>query len=227
MPSGSYFEKYKQKASKGFGERLTENTAEFYRRKMMQSANAKIILVDGVEHQARIANGDRLEDLEALFLPQAQIEMGQLVQFDDTNWLISATQLQGVVPKAVLKRCNYELEWTANGIHYSQFAKVQNYYTLDMYDNEAKTLMDLDVPKGGIFVYMSVNDITNTIKIGQQFVINGQAFDVTGVDNLTHTIDGRGMVKYTCDIVVSPPDKETVEKPKTEDEGGWWNWEGK
>ncbi len=70
-----------------------------------------------------------------------------------------------------------------------------------------KTLMDLDVPKGGIFVFMSINDITNTIKIGQQFVINGQAFDVTGIDNLTHTIDGRGMVKYTCDIVVSPPEK--------------------
>lgn len=219
-----YFERYKRRAGEPFGRRLRTNADDFYYRKLMESSNAQIIHIDGEEYQARVAKGNRIEDLEALFLPNTKLPLGGVVELDDdSTWLIFNTQKVGILPKALLKRANYDLEWEKNGIKYKQPAKVQVYYTLDMYDIEAKTKMDMDVPKGGMFAYMQINDDTKTLQIDDTFVIQGQRYEISGMDNITHTIEGVGLCKYTLDIVVNAPDKETENKEQDENKGGWWN----
>jgi hypothetical protein len=193
-----YFEKYRNRAGKSIGDRMREHTENKVQSQLVNSPNYKQVLIGGTWHDVRLVQGIRVGSLEILFAPHQDVPIGSIVEFDGETWLITEISHQiTIVKKGVMYKCNNTLQWKKANIPYSLPAYITQYYTLGVYDIEAKTGIDYDTAKGGLFAYVQNNAISKTIILGDKFSINGQAFEVVGIDNISHIVNNVGYIKLT------------------------------
>lgn len=205
-------------------ERMRENTDSKIASQIMNSPNYRKVFSGGTWYDVRVIQGERVGDLEIIFYPNTSIALGSIVEMGTEKWLLTyLSHDTTITKKGLLKRCNQTLKWKKDGIDYQIESHITSYYTLGAYDVEAKTDMDYDIAKGGLFAHIPINAISKTIVLGDAYVIEGYTYEVAGIDNVTNVLNGRGTIKLTLMRTMSdgkPVSDNT--KNKLNQGGGLW-----
>lgn len=217
----SYLDRYKRRAMSSYQDEMESATKVIINEKLAESPTSKTIYINGNPTISRIVSGDRIEDVMAILPPDTVFDIGDEVKIEDRYWLVFNERQTTITPKMLLKQCNHEINWSVGSVEYKQNAIVKNFFTMNIDELEAKTLVDLDTPKGGMFVWMRYTNDSKTIKIGQTLKIQSQTYRVSGIDDITQirkssrSSDLTGIIKFTLNVI---PDVATTPK---EEEGGW------
>lgn len=144
-----------------------------------------------------------------MFRPYTLINRGEYVRRDnDEIWLIAFYQNDKIFPNAHVRLCNNSLKFENGREH------------LCVIDNKLRNLQEVDqnkyqvLPSGTLAVTVQANEDTLQIEELQRFVINGKAWEVQVIDDVTNTINGIGVVQF---IIKKVPRKES-EIPVEEEE---------
>lgn len=93
------------------GEAIFNHTADLANKDFANAPNFKVVTIDGIAVDSRVLEGTTWEDRTLLFRPKTKVDLGSIVVFDSTTWMITDALTTSISPKALLKPCNHILKW--------------------------------------------------------------------------------------------------------------------
>lgn len=191
----SYFDKYKGRRSKDSSDTYRSPTKEFVNSSFANSPTYKVILIDGKETGVRVLEGKDSSYKKLLFLPDTKLDVGLLVNIDSKLWLITDFVDTEIIPKAMLQYCNNTLRLDEEDI--PCIISRSDLVKFDVEENRN----EINILQGAVYVFAQLNDASKKIAIGRRFVLGLQAYKVVGIDDLTYSKNGIGLIRYSMKLV--------------------------
>lgn len=212
----SYFDNYKNRRSKDSSNSYRETTKEFLNSSFDNSPtydpNVKI---NGTTIGARVIEGKDSFYKKLLFKPPAKYDIGSLVEIKGELWLMSDFVVQEFIPKAMLQYCNNSLNLgtTIEPLIVPVIISRSDLVKFDVEDNRH----DVNIMQGAVYVFAQLNEISKGIGINKRFVLGSQAYQVVGIDDLTYSKNGIGLIRFSMKLV-SKSEKDDFNSGTTTDE---------
>lgn len=221
---------------------FTNSSKEFINSKFASSPLYKKVLINGEEYEVRMIQ-DKLqkgstyyEQKELLFRPDVVVNSGSYVDvFNEVTreqevWLLMHYISDVLMPKGIIRYCNKWLD-----------IKDKSYPCVVTTNVSASSEViknnELVLPKGHLLIYIQANAQTQKIIENDRFVIDGNAYEVQTMENVTHTRNGIGFITLTVKkvpktyeekIEVGKDYNETVtvdmNTQQVTDDGLWGGW---
>lgn len=168
--------------------------------------------IDGILTDCRVVSTNKSNEKELLFLPETIKNVGEVVTYNNTKWLIIEFFDNEIFPKAIMRQCNQTLT-LQTGVTKTQigtdpmgrpiYEETPAYTSWDcIVDNKIIT-PDLDepinLPQGKISVIIPYTDITITLDM--QFTMWNDQYQIIGIDK-THTLGTNGIFIIQAQRVV-------------------------
>lgn len=215
----SHIEKYRKRIGrngKDVGEVYKNNTVAFIESTFHASPTFRKMKVDSFQFpevkdiDARVVEIERMGSLrEAVLRPSHYLDIGAYVHFDNEDYIVfdrhggtGATNL-----KLTLARCNRYLKWIDKDGSLNNILCVASATDLGSKSRQSKNEIewnkyDVRLPVGQLFVFVEINDKTKSIGLNHRFIFGRNAYEVTGIDDITAiNQDGFGIIQLTVKIV--------------------------
>lgn len=160
------------------------------------------------EIEGRVIGIDRLGSLREIILrPLESLEIGTYAVFDDDTWLIidkhGGSGSTGI--KMLSIRTNEVLRWIDRENKINEFKCVASATDLGSKSKQSKNEIewnkyDVRLPQGQLFVSVELNDKTEEIGLNDRFIFGRNVYEVTGIDDMTLTENGHGVIQFTVKI---------------------------
>jgi hypothetical protein len=213
-----YLDKYKRRVGRNgndVGEVYKNNTIAFIEATFHASPTFRVMEVNSTqlpeikEIDARIVEVERMGSLrEAILRPSQFLDVGAYVHFDEEDYIVfdryGGTGATNV--KLLLARCNRQLKWYDENGNFNDLLCVASATDLGSKSKQSKNEIewnkyDVRLPLGQLFVFVEINELTKDIKLNQRFIFGRNAYEVTGIDDITAiNADGYGILQLTVKI---------------------------
>lgn len=207
------------------GESIHRNAVEFANKNFHKSPTYRRMKVKSFkrpelkEIDARVMSIERMGDIrEILFRPYEGVDVGCYLTFDENTYLVY--DMYGSIDagkvKVLAEKCTEKLRWKdGNGDYFEEYC-VASATQLGSKANQGKNALewnkfDVRLPLGQIFVFVERNNKTKSLKLSQRFILGSNAYEVTGVDDVTSTdVEGYGFIQVTMSVTTKQ-DKDNFE----------------
>jgi hypothetical protein len=212
-----HFDKYSRRLRRNgndVGEVYKNNTIAFIEATFHASPTFRVMEVysnqtpEITEMDARVVEIERLGTLREIVLrPNQSLEIGTIVSFDGDDWLLfdkyggtGATSI-----KMLAIKCNNEIKWKAKDGQIKKFHCVASATDLGSKSKQSKNEIewnkyDVRLPLGQLFVSCELNEDTERINLNQRFIFGRNVYEVTGIDDMTLSNNGYGVLQLTIKI---------------------------
>lgn len=156
------------------------------------------ILENGSIIGIRVIDGKNAGENKVLLRPNTDLNTGSVLMFDNDKWLVFEKYGSSTYPKLNIKKCNGNIAYKFNNDIYTLSVFITNLNAIRFdtrYDN-----MNIGLAEGEVYIYAGLNDFSKTVVLNQRFLMQGQAYEVSGIDNLSYAQNGVGVVKITSKI---------------------------
>jgi hypothetical protein len=199
----SFTDHYRKKLSRegsNEADAIFNHTMDIANQQFMNAPNAKVALVNGEEVDVRILEGKTSQERFMLLRPKSKIDIGSVLEIDDERWLAFDLLGEDISPKVYVQSCNDYLRWKdANGTVQEVTARASATRNTK-YDIQSDK-MQVELLIGGIYAYVSANEITRTIAPSQRFILGGSVYEIAGVDDVSNVDQyGKGVLQLTCKL---------------------------
>jgi hypothetical protein len=176
----------------------------------------RTIILNGVEKGVRLSF-EKDGEHQILLMPEEPISKGDIADIDGNKWLVFETVQDIAYPKGKIRYCNQSLNWTDSlGVSHEYPAIV----TGKSYDLEEDKYMSLS--EGQAIAIVSYNADTKTIKLSERFILGDNAYEVIGVDNITHVVKDSGLLLITLERTSkADTDDEVTDVADNTTDNGW------
>lgn len=168
----------------------------------------KSILIENVATDVRIVTTDRYSEKTLLFPPSTTVSIGSYCMIDSQTWVISELFANATYPSATILLCNETLKWKdKNGVTKS-YACAVNRGNRGALNSTNGGQFNVQLPNGYLYIDVQINADTRILQVSQRLILNGRVYKIDGIDNITQTINGAGLLKLTIkpDTVISQYD---------------------
>lgn len=195
----SYFDKYvKRTTVDGTSESDVYNNAtiEFVNKTFTQSASYRQAMLNGVTPiDVRVVKGKKIDDSRdksVIFRPQTKTPIGSYLTFDNQTWLLmDSDYIHPIVPKGTIMLCNSTLRWIdKNGVQHSTLCVATSNVQPRLRSSILQDKENVNSVHDGIGIYLPNNSEVKTINYTTRFILNGSAYQVYGIDNLSNVTEG-------------------------------------
>jgi hypothetical protein len=166
------------------------STKEVINNSFADSPTYKVVIIDGSDVESRLISGDSSTEKELLFRPEFMTYKGALVDIDGVHWMVKEIDHDGVKPKAQITKCNQVLKWNNADVTYEVPCIVEDGTKFGLQHDEY-----LVTAKGELRVLVTYNSITKEIKEQFRFIIRERAYQVVGINDLTHIDNDKGYLQ--------------------------------
>lgn len=200
-----------------FADKEFHSSPSYRRAKVTSTQFSEIEEID-----IRVMSVERMGDIrEVLFRPYEGLDIGSYLEFDGETWLIYdrfGSRDSGKV-KAMVERCTEELRWRETPTSpVKTHLCVASATQLGSKANQGKNLLewnkfDVRLPLGQIFVFVESNEDTRNLKLSQRFILGSNAYEITGIDDVTSTgKQGYGFIQITMSVTIKRELDDLVNK---------------
>lgn len=173
-----------------------ENNIEFVNQGFADSLSYLRVMVDNIEYDARFIitreynDSSGVQNEKLILRPFTKLNAGQYAKFRNKHWLITFFNDEELTPEAHIRMCNKVLKFkNGNSYHCVADTNIRDY----------QRLLDLDkvtLPSDTMKITVSSNKDTFNVTEKDRFSIDGLAWQVQGIEKVSKTIDGIGIVSY-------------------------------
>lgn len=229
------FSSYRTRVSK-LGDSVThsikDHTVDFINDKFKESPSYRYaILENDTAIDIRVTDGRSSDERRVLLRPFSNLSIGSIISFDNFKWFVFEEDNDDVYPKLIVRKCNAKIAFkdlNDNTYNFDCVATNLNYLRYDI----GKNNMDVKLLEGGVYLYIVWNGDSKKIKFNQRIIIGSQVYQVSGIDDITNTVDGIGFAKITTSITTVNPNDNFVNgiadnshiKNNNENNGGELLW---
>lgn len=137
-----------------------------------------------------------------------KIEYGNYIKFDDFYWIVNFKEHQthNVYNKHVIRRCNKIIKLTTKEGIYEFPVNARN---LTQYSDGMQDITYTSISDNKLSLMYAINDVTKNIKLGDRFIVSGNAYRVTFVEDYQYSASYEGNVGLGSMICVYDPIKNT------------------
>jgi hypothetical protein len=186
------------------GEAIKSQTISFINNTFSNSPDYTTVLIDNVVTEARILTGKDDLKRELRLLPNRVVNKGMIVSYkhstsSETNWIIYDVSQNEIFPGGKMLLCNQTLKFKdLLGIDHSLLchATFKNPNT----ELEVAKSNVISQPIGDLYVFVKYDNITKDIQSGQRFIISNKAYKVNIYDNVTHVVNGVGLLQLFMEL---------------------------
>lgn len=226
-----YLELYKKRITSdgdNVGDALRENTHYFKNKKFKDGMTYRLAnvyrnmgtpseIVKKVD--VRVIEIDRQGGLRnILFRPNEYYEVGNIVEFDDTQWLAYDTYGSVVDDiKLRVSRINDIMKWRDETgiIREIPCITATSYLGSGAKSNDTGLTynnFNVQLPIGKIYMFVELNELTKNVKIGQRFICGSKPYKVTHIDDIS-LVDSNyyGILQISLDIDLRYRDRDDFE----------------
>ena len=249
-----YLKLYRERMSangSSVGDSFRKNTHYFQQTKFTEATtyrrariytNVGTNKMTSVEEDIRVIEIDRQGSLRnILFRPLVDYEVGCMIEFNNSQWLAYdkfGSNIDSI--KLRVSRINDTLKWKSKDGVIQEIPSVTStsYLGSGSKANDAGlsyNVFDVRTPVGKILISVELNEVTETLKLGQRFICGKGVYELEHIDDIS-TVDSNyhGVLQLSLKTVIIHPkddfetgvaynsiweDKEEVEKPE---EGSGW-----
>ncbi|MCY9737439.1 hypothetical protein M5X17_27440 [Paenibacillus alvei] len=200
MSFSAYKERLKRNGNSD-SDAIHKRTVDQINMKFKDSPSYALIKHNGIDTDARIIEGKKGFERFVLFRPDAQIDVGDYVDYLGRKWLIFDTYEDKVSPKALITSCNETLSWIdRKGKHIEMpvFALATRNTRYDILPDR----WDVDLLAGMIYIIAKSTEESRSIEHSMRFIIgHNTVYEVAGIDDVTFMRHGgNGMIQFTFKI---------------------------
>ncbi|MDH6674431.1 hypothetical protein M2277_005123 [Paenibacillus sp. LBL] len=173
-----------------------KSTVEKVNSSFADSTSFRIIKINGVDTDSRVTDGADSKVKDVLLRPDTTVNLGDHIEFNNEKWLVFDCSEKDVFPKASIQSCNEMLRWVKKDGTYAEYdavVRASRYIKYAVGYNR----FDVNLLEGGMFVYVVINDDTRSISPLQRFIIGSSVYEVTGIDDMSFTKNGLGLLQFT------------------------------
>lgn len=157
-----------------------------------------------------ISKNDQKSFDEKMLLSRKEdkIDYGTYIKFDDFYWIVNFKEHQthNAYNKHVIRRCNKVIKLTTKEGIYEFPVNVRN---LTQYSDGMQDIVYTSISDNKVSLLYAVNDITKKIKLGDRFIISGNAYRVTFIEDYQFNTSYEGNIGLGSMICVYDPIKNT------------------
>jgi hypothetical protein len=213
----NHLDKYRRRMSRNgndVGEVYKNNTIAFIEATFHASPTFRVMEVNSfnnpeiTEMDARVVEIERLGSLrEVILRPTQSLEIGTYVKFDGDTWLLfdkyggtGATSI-----KMLAIRCNDTMKWQDKNGNIIELPCNASASDLGSKSKQSKNEIewnkyDVRLPLGQLFISVELNEQTKYIDLNQRFIFGRNAYEVTGIDDISLVDSGYGIIQLTVKI---------------------------
>ncbi len=184
---------------------VENHTIDFVNDKFEDSPSYRdAILEDNSHIDVRVTDGRNTEERKVLLRPLSNLSIGSVMSFDNFKWFVFEADTDKIYPKLIVRKCNayIAVKDSSNVTHnFNCVATNLNYLRYDI----GKNNMDVKLLEGGVYLYIAWNEQSKKIKFNQRIIIGNQVYQVSGIDDITNTVNGIGFAKITTSITTINP----------------------
>ncbi len=170
-----------------------------------ESLEGYSVQIDGIVEQVVIQgytnpiNADN-KDRKMFCALDSVVHLGSVVLWDSRTFLVLAKpESNQAYINTKIKECNNTLKW-----YNPSNTLLQSPCIIETASNKREELKDskLILSEFGRFIAQTpYNSITSQIKLGQRFIINGEAYKTAFIDSATHIVNGLGFLELILEVV--------------------------
>lgn len=206
---------YRRRMANG-NQNFIDNTMVFINENFTDSPFFHPILLNGMEIDAIVNDESSPNEKTILLRPNDKIDKGEVIEFSNHYWLVMEFNQDEVYPTLKVRLCNQRLRNIENG---SEIPVVAVGKRTDFDEDEDYLI----VTTNEITVFASFQ-LAKNIELTDTFTMNGKAYEVIGIDDVTEVYNNKGIIKFTVEKTEVP----ITETPPTETDettdGGWGDW---
>jgi hypothetical protein len=176
----------------------TNDTIAFIKATFADSPFYQQILIDGTAYGVRIMRDDKSPHIKhASFLPNTVIPKGGIAQYNGDYWLVTNFEPHSMYPVAELTQCNSVLKWkdAQGAMHQVPCTSTSLRRKIDLRTDKIMGMGDFE-----LFIHAPYQSDAKLIEPSMRFIMNGQAWIVAGLDNLSNVYDGYGFIEFGMEI---------------------------
>ncbi len=164
------------------------------------SPSYELVTVNGVSQDVQITEDNILRTdsnkKRIICKPDETISNGDLVVWDSENWLCTDTDDNGIHARGIIEKCNNSLVYLdSTGETVTVNCIITDRILMNQKENDYYIL-----PDNKIWVIVDSNDETTVITEDQRFILNGNAYKVESIDNVTKS--GLVIFKMKTDAII-------------------------
>jgi len=175
-------------------EEMEENTKYFVDHTFKDAPNYKKVFLNGYKVDARIDREKSNNQLSILFRPDTEIFKGDIINFDETHWLVENTKDNTVYPTAYVKLCNEWLRWNDEEGMMKLYPAVVENKKFDLDQEEQIIIAD-----NAVTIRVPYNNDTKKINHLQRFIINDIPYEIRGIDAISNVNFGKGFIEFRAE----------------------------
>lgn len=191
---------------------IKNSTFEFVNSVFSNAPNYRVVLVNGVEMDVRVLEGKMANERRLLLRPEQKIDIGSYIDYDSKKWINFDISGDLFSPKATIQMCNETMKWKDidGNIHeYHVCISATRNTKFDITSDR----MQIELLQGAIYVYAPYIEDVKTIRSAQRFIFGNNAYEVSGLDDLTLVDSNKnGIIQFTCRIVTFHEDDDIENK---------------
>lgn len=157
-----------------------------------------------------ISKNDQKSFDEKMILSKKEddIEYGNYIKFDGFYWIVNFKEHQthDIYNKHVIRRCNKIIKITTSKGIYEIPVNARN---LTQYSDGMQDIVYTSISDNKLSLMYAINNITKTIKLGDRFIISGNAYRVTFIEDYQFSASYENDIGLGTMICVYDPIKNT------------------
>lgn len=202
MSFDNLFKKRMQASGGSVGGNIEQDKIDYINDSISDSPFYQEVLLDGVEVGARINRGDGKNTRQVAFVPDADVQLGSMVEFDDDKWMVVDGDFNNKSHLSVrVYLCNEDLRWYDRDGNYHELPAVLSFKT-SIYSFKFDTRADeLYLPEGQIRLYTQYNEESKKIELENRFIFGDRTvFKVDGLDDFSESFGEHGIMNMVARI---------------------------
>lgn len=224
----SYLDKHKAKLNITgitIGEAQFNSTANFINSTFKDSPFYKIVKINGADVEVRVSDvtstvrGSNIEPVRFSskylhFRPYVKVNIGDSVDYDGREWLITDFQINDLYPTAKMGQCNNTLTYQIGVTKVKTGVDAMNrpvYTDTPIYDTKPciiDTRIDgvtlnqpINLPAGQISITLQYDTNSKLIKENDELALYERKYKVIGID-FSHLINNVGLITVVAERIV-------------------------
>ena len=164
--------------------------------KSVDSLSYKTVFINNIERHLMIDKNTKLSTKSIKTLPNEKIDLGNLVVWNDINWLVTEIDLDDeVYTKGTISLCNWLFKWQdSSGNILTRNSVVLNASQYNSGIDENKTLT---LGSNQFMIYLPLDDDTLKLSYDKRVFIDNNykiPYKITRPDNVSTSYNGNGLI---------------------------------
>lgn len=211
--------------AKSMSEAFINDTINIINADFTNAPSYREIELDGVVEDCTFKLTKESNKREILLRPQKTISKGMYVLLDTDKYIVTECVPNEIYPKAEIVLCNNTLRWrdTLNAL--KEYSCIVKGDSISINEEDASNKRLVVSSNAELTIVVPYNDDTKSIEPNQRFIIDGQAYDVSGIDRITEVYKKKGVIKLTVNATeLTNTDDTTTNVADDTGNSDWSGW---